>query len=130
MRDSRTIFLYSNNNYEFAYKLKQICKNKLFALENVNNFADLFFNFKELSVPLLFVDGSNLKDNKEIASIKEDTQELKKLIFIVRQEVQDVKNILLGKYRIRMSKYSHLKEVLNTMWTIIYYSRIITRYTY
>ena len=39
----------------------------------------------------------NLKDNKEIASIKEDTQELKKLISIIKGEVHEVRNTLLGK---------------------------------
>ena len=39
----------------------------------------------------------NQVNNKEIASIKEDTKELKKLISIINGEVHEVKNILLGK---------------------------------
>ena len=39
----------------------------------------------------------NEVNNKEIASIKEDIQELKKLISIINGEVHEVKNILLGK---------------------------------
>lgn len=116
MSEAKTIFLYSNNNYEFAYKLKQICKNKLFILENINNFADLFFNCKGASIPLLFVDGSNLKNNREIISMLEKLTPVyfKKLVlFFVDgdEKIYNNKDVLLIKTEEDLSE--KVENVLN-----------------
>ena len=108
----KTIYLYSNNNYEFAYKIKKICKEKFYIVKNINNFADLFVN-TSFKVPLLFVDWTGLKDNKEIKDmlIKLTPTYFKKLvIFFADINLAESKNIFVVKDEANLEK-----DVLNIL---------------
>lgn len=96
----KVLFLYSNNNYEFAYKIKNICKKKMYEVKNINSFADLFFYLKQMSIPLLFVDGKELKGNREILDMLEKLTPsyFKKLLIFFVDEVEfSNKNIFVIK---------------------------------
>lgn len=94
----KTIFLYSKNNYEFAYKLKKICKEKFFILKNINSFADLFLNQGCLVVPVLFVDTTGLDEYSEIKDmlIKLTPKYFKKLVLFFDKHTKiDVKDVFV-----------------------------------
>lgn len=108
----RTIYLYSNNNYEFAYKIKKICKEKFYIVKNINNFADLFIE-ASFKVPLLFVDWTGLANNKEIKNmlIKLTPTYFKKLvIFFADASLGENKNIFIVKDETNLEK-----DVLNIL---------------
>ena len=79
-------------NYENIYQKLSLYKNKISSLN-----TELLLLKKEniFLQEKLQMNQVNLKDNKEIASNKEDTQELKKLMSIIKGEVHDIRNTLL-----------------------------------
>ena len=98
MSIEKTIILYSNNNYEFAYKIKKICKDKFYIVKNINSFSDLFLGNTYTYVPLLFVDMISLKENKEIREllIKLTPTYFKKLVlFFDDKKYANNKNIFV-----------------------------------
>lgn len=65
----KTAYFYSkNNNYELAYKLREICKSYYYELQNVNCLGDLFL-MEIKDIPVLFVDTYGISENKEIMDI-------------------------------------------------------------
>ena len=62
----------------------------------------------------------HLSNNKEIASIKEDTLELKRVISIIKGEVHDIKNILIEKPIKELQHEVHVDKIhTNTIYFIL-----------
>ena len=96
-------------------------------LENVNNFADLFFNYKGTVIPLLFVDGTSLNGNREIISMLEKLTPVyvKKLVLFF---IDSDENLDKNKNIFTINKEDNLvKRVENILDMLNYESLQITK---
>ena len=82
------------SNYANIYRKLSLYENKISSL---NAELDLLKKEKILRHYQLQMNQVNLSNNKEIASIKEYTQELKRVISTIKGEVHDIKKHLIGQ---------------------------------
>ena len=88
-----------NFNYEDTYRKLSLYEN---TISSLNTQLELLKKENTLLNERLQMNRVNLSDNKEKSSIKEDTQELKRLLSIIKGEVHDIRNFL--------GKAEHLDE--------------------